>query len=149
MTHDMLHMRGGHQTSWLIDGVAIPNTKIASNVGPQIDPKDIDSLETQRGSYDADVGDRTYGVFNVLPRNGFERNRDGELLLSAATSTPAKPSSRSATTPKRPRGTRASPAPAPTTGWPRRSPPSITTRPTPRAASCRSSATRRPKISCA
>ncbi|MGA8301282.1 MAG: carboxypeptidase-like regulatory domain-containing protein, partial [Terriglobales bacterium] len=22
MTHDMLHMRGGHQTSWLIDGVA-------------------------------------------------------------------------------------------------------------------------------
>ncbi len=83
MTHDMLHMRGGHQTSWLIDGVAIPNTKIASNVGPQIDPKDIDSLETQRGSYTADVGDRTYGVFNVLPRNGFERNREGELLISA------------------------------------------------------------------
>jgi hypothetical protein len=82
MTHDMLHIRGGHQTSWLIDGVAIPNTKIASNVGPQIDPKDIDSLETQRGSYAADVGDRTYGVFDVLPRNGFERNRDGELLLS-------------------------------------------------------------------
>jgi TonB dependent receptor/Carboxypeptidase regulatory-like domain/TonB-dependent Receptor Plug Domain len=82
MTHDMLHMRGGHQTSWLIDGVAIPNTKIASNVGPQIDPGDIDSLETQRGSYDADVGDRTYGVFNVLPRNGFERNREGEVLIS-------------------------------------------------------------------
>jgi hypothetical protein len=83
MTHDMLHMRGGHQTSWLIDGIAIPNTKIASNVGPQIDPKDIDSLETQRGSYAADVGDRTYGVFNVLPRNGFERSRDAELLVSA------------------------------------------------------------------
>ncbi|MGB6692417.1 MAG: TonB-dependent receptor [Terracidiphilus sp.] len=81
MTHDMLHMRGGHQTSWLIDGVAIPNTKIASNVGPQIDPKDIDDLETQRGSYASDVGDRTYGVFNVLPRNGFEFNRNGELLL--------------------------------------------------------------------
>ncbi|MGD0789282.1 MAG: TonB-dependent receptor [Terracidiphilus sp.] len=83
MTHDMLHMRGGHQTSWLIDGIAIPNTKIASNVGPQIDPKDIDSLETQRGSYASEVGDRTYGVFNVLPRNGFERNRDGEVLISA------------------------------------------------------------------
>ena len=83
MTHDMLHMRGGHQTSWLIDGVAIPNTKIASNVGPQIDPKDIDSMETQRGSYDADLGDRTYGMFNVLPRNGFEFNRDGELVLYA------------------------------------------------------------------
>ena len=83
MTHDMLHMRGGHQTSWLIDGIAIPNTKIASNVGLQIDPKDIDSLEVQRGSYSSDVGDRTYGVFNVLPRNGFERSRVGEALGSA------------------------------------------------------------------
>lgn len=81
MTHDMLHIRGGHQTSWLIDGVSIPNTKIGSNVGPQIDPSDIDSLEAQRGSYGSDVGDRTYGVFNVLPRNGFERNREAELLL--------------------------------------------------------------------
>ncbi|MGH9561890.1 MAG: carboxypeptidase regulatory-like domain-containing protein, partial [Terracidiphilus sp.] len=83
MTHNMLHMRGGHQTSWLIDGIAIPNTKIASNVGPQIDPKDIDSMETMSGSYDADLGDRTYGMFNVLPRNGFEFNRDGELMLYA------------------------------------------------------------------
>ena len=82
VTHDMLHIRGGHQTSWLIDGISIPNTKIGSNVGPQIDPKDIDQLETQRGSYAADIGDRTYGVFNVLPRNGFERNRDAELLLT-------------------------------------------------------------------
>ena len=83
MSHNMLHIRGGHQTSWLIDGVSIPNTKISSNVGPQIDPADIDTLESQRGSYSADVGDRTYGVFNVLPRNGFERNREGELFLLA------------------------------------------------------------------
>ncbi len=83
MTHDMLHMRGGHQTSWLLDGIEIPNTKIASNVGPQIDPKDIGQLETQRGSYEADIGDRTYGVFDVLPRNGFEYNRNGELYLLA------------------------------------------------------------------
>ncbi len=82
MTHDMLHMRGGHQTSWLIDGIAIPNTKIDSNIGPQIDPKDIDQIEVQRGSYTADIGDRTYGAFNVLPRNGFERNRDADLLLT-------------------------------------------------------------------
>ena len=82
MSHDMLHLDGGHQTSWLLDGVAIPNTKIASNVGPQIDPKDIDSLEVQRGGYSSDVGDRTYGVFNVLPRNGFERNREGEVRLT-------------------------------------------------------------------
>jgi TonB dependent receptor/Carboxypeptidase regulatory-like domain/TonB-dependent Receptor Plug Domain len=83
MTHDMLHMRGGHQMSWLIDGVEIPNTNIASNLGPAIDPKDIDYLEVQRGSYNSDVGDRTYGVFNVSPRTGFERNRQAELVLSA------------------------------------------------------------------
>jgi hypothetical protein len=83
MTHDMLHMRGGHQVAWLIDGVEIPNTNIASNIGPQIDPKDIDYIEVQRGSYNADVGDRTYGVFNVSPRTGFERNRQAELVVSA------------------------------------------------------------------
>src|SRR5207249_9753373 len=65
------------------DGVAIPNTNIASNLGPQIDPKDIDTLETQRGSYSADYGDRTYGIFNVAPRTGFERNNEAELVLSA------------------------------------------------------------------
>jgi hypothetical protein len=55
MTHDMLHMRGGHELSWLIDGVNIPNTNIASNIAPQIDPKDIDYLEVERGSYRAAV----------------------------------------------------------------------------------------------
>jgi hypothetical protein len=83
MTHDMLHMRGGHQLNWQIDGVEIPNTNIASNLAAQIDPKDIDYIEIQRGSYTADVGDRTYGVFNVVPRSGFERNREAELVLNA------------------------------------------------------------------
>jgi hypothetical protein len=82
MCHDMLHMRGGHQTSWLIDGVNIPNTNIAANVGPQISPVDTDQIEVQRGSYAADIGDRTYGVFNVAPRNGFERNREAELNIT-------------------------------------------------------------------
>lgn len=83
LTHDQLHIRGGHQVSWLIDGVPIPNTNIASNLGPQIDPKDIDAVEVQRGSYSADYGDRTYGILNVAPRTGFERNNQGELTLSA------------------------------------------------------------------
>jgi outer membrane cobalamin receptor len=82
-THDQLHVRGGHQVSWLIDGVPIPNTNIASNLGPQIDPNDIDTLEMQRGSYAADFGDRTYGVFDVAPRTGFERNSEAELVVSA------------------------------------------------------------------
>jgi len=82
VTHDQLHMRGGHQVSWLIDGVPVPNTNIASNVGPQFDPKDVDVMEVHRGSYDAQYGDRTYGVFNVVPRSGFERNNEAEIVAS-------------------------------------------------------------------
>src|SRR6202049_2047525 len=82
VTHDQLHIRGGHQTSWLIDGVPVPNTNIASNLGAQFDPKDVDYLEIQRGSYSAAYGDRTYGVFNISPRTGFERNNEAELAAT-------------------------------------------------------------------
>ncbi len=82
MVHDQLHIRGGHQVSWLLDGVPVPNTSIASNVGPQFDPKDIDTIEVQRGGYSAEYGDRTYGVFNVVTRSGFERNREAEFVTS-------------------------------------------------------------------
>jgi outer membrane receptor for ferrienterochelin and colicin len=81
-THNQMHLRGGHQVTWLIDGVPVPNTNIADTVGAQFDPKDIDYLEVQRGSYSSEFGDRTYGVFNVVPRSGFERNREAEVLVS-------------------------------------------------------------------
>ena len=83
VTHDMLHMRGGHQTTWLLDGIPVINTAIAQNLGPQFDPKDMDYVEVNRGSYSAEFGDRTYGVFNVVPRTGFERNNDAELVMTA------------------------------------------------------------------
>jgi len=82
MVHDQLHVRGGHQTTWAIDGVPLPNTNIASNVGPQFNPKDISYLQAETGSYAAEYGDRTYGVFNIAPKNGFERDKEAELLLS-------------------------------------------------------------------
>lgn len=82
MVHDQLHVRGGHQVTWAVDGVPVPNTNIASNVAPPFDPKDVDYLEAQRGSYMADYGDRTFGVFNVAPRSGFERQRTAELIAS-------------------------------------------------------------------
>jgi outer membrane receptor protein involved in Fe transport len=83
VTHDMLHMRGGHQTTWLLDGIPVINTAIAQNLGPQFDPKDLDYVEVNRGSYSAEFGDRTYGVFNVVPRTGFERNNEAELTVTA------------------------------------------------------------------
>jgi hypothetical protein len=56
VTHDMLHMRGGHQITWLLDGIPIINTAIAQNLGPQFDPKDLEYVEVNRGSYGAEFG---------------------------------------------------------------------------------------------
>jgi outer membrane receptor protein involved in Fe transport len=82
MVHDQLHVRGGHQVTWALDGVPIPNTNIASNVGPQFNPKDVSYLQAETGSYSAEYGDRIYGVFNVAPKNGFERDKQAELIAS-------------------------------------------------------------------
>ena len=82
VVHDQLHVRGGHQVSWEVDGVPVPNTNIASNVGPQFDPKDADTIEMKTGGYSSEYGGRTYGVFNVVPRTGFEYNNEGELITS-------------------------------------------------------------------
>ena len=82
MVHDQLHVRGGHQVTWAIDGVPVPNTNIASNVGMQFNPKDVSYLQAETGSYAAEYGDRVYGVFNVAPNSGFERNREAQLIAS-------------------------------------------------------------------
>jgi hypothetical protein len=81
--HDMLHMRGGHQTNWLMYGVEIPNTNIAENLAPEINPKDIQTLSAERGGYAADEGDRTYGIFNVIPKSGFSSNNQAEIAVTA------------------------------------------------------------------
>ena len=99
VTHDQLHIRGGHQTSWLIDGVPIPNTNIASNLGPQFDPKDIDYMEVDRGSYEASLGDRTYGVFNIVPRTGFSATMKPNWSPASETFTRRMTNSISAVTP--------------------------------------------------
>ncbi|MGH8180724.1 MAG: TonB-dependent receptor [Steroidobacteraceae bacterium] len=83
VVHDQLHVRGGHQTAWLVDGVEIPNTNIGGNLGPQIDPKDIQTLAAERGGYEADEGDRTYGIFNVIPKSGLGQDDEGVLDVSA------------------------------------------------------------------
>ena len=77
--HDHLHSRGGHGVTWQIDGVPVPNSNLASS-GAQFDPKDVSSLETARGGLSANLGDRSYGVFNVVPRSGFEGDRFGEAM---------------------------------------------------------------------
>ena len=82
MVHDMLHMRDGHQDAWFFDGIPVINTNIAVNVAPLINPKNVESLEIERGGYSSEYGDRTYGIFNVITPSGFERNNDAELVTS-------------------------------------------------------------------
>jgi len=82
VVHDMLHMREGHQVNWFFDGIPVINTSIAANVAPLVNPKDVESLEVERGGYSAEYGDRTYGFFNVVTPSGFERNNEAELVAS-------------------------------------------------------------------
>lgn len=82
VVHDMLHVRGGHQESWFLDGIPLVNTNIASNAGPVIDPKNIESLQVQTGGYSSEYGDRTYGFFNAVTPSGFSRNNELDLVTS-------------------------------------------------------------------
>ena len=81
--HDHLHVRGGHQVNWMINGVPVPNTNMSSNVGRAMDPQDIEEVEINRGGYGAQSGDRTFAQVNMLTRSGFELdNNDADLALS-------------------------------------------------------------------
>jgi outer membrane receptor protein involved in Fe transport len=79
LVHNILHVHGGHQVTWLVDGVPIPNTNTGVDVGTPFYINDIDYLEAQRGSYSVEYGDRTYGLFSIVPRTGQGSNREGEL----------------------------------------------------------------------
>ena len=80
--HDHLHVRGGHQIDWILNGVPIPNTNMSSNVGRTLDPKDIEEVEVTQGGYGAQSGDRTFAQINILTRSGFEFNNDGDLTAT-------------------------------------------------------------------
>ena len=82
MVHNQLHMREGHQVNWFFDGIPVINTAIAANVAPLINPKNVESLEVERGGYSSEYGDRTYGFFNVVTPSGFERNNQADLVTS-------------------------------------------------------------------
>ena len=44
MIHDQLHIRGGHQVSWLVDGVPVPNTNILRLIVTAARPDDAQRL---------------------------------------------------------------------------------------------------------
>jgi len=59
--HVALIFEAGTSISWLLDGVTVPN-RICIQVGPQFDPKDIAISKCSEVGYNAEDGDRTYGV---------------------------------------------------------------------------------------
>lgn len=81
MIHNQLHVHGGHQLTWLIDGVPLPSTNTGVDVGTPFYINDIDYLEAQRGSYAVEYGDRTYGIFSIIPRTGLDSHKEGDLAL--------------------------------------------------------------------
>jgi len=95
MVHDQLHIRGGHQVSWLLDGVPVLIRIIASNVGPQFDPKGIDYLEVQRGGYDAEYG-RPHLRRVQRGKPAPDSSATVRLSWSQATATSTTPTTRSA-----------------------------------------------------
>lgn len=82
VVHDMLHVRGGHQESWFLDGIPVLNTNIASNVGPLVNPANIASLQVQTGGYSAAYDDRGFGYFNAITPSGFDQNNEAQLIAS-------------------------------------------------------------------
>lgn len=79
--HDHLHVRGGHQINWMINGVPVPNTNMSSNVGRAMDPQDIEEVQINRGGYGAQSGDRTFAQVNMFTRSGFEFNNDAVVAV--------------------------------------------------------------------
>ena len=79
--HDHLHVRGGHQINWMINGVPVPNTNMSSNVGRAMSPEDISGVQINRGGYGAQSGDRTYAMVNMFTRTGFELENEGDLNI--------------------------------------------------------------------
>jgi len=55
-------------------------TPTLPRISPQFDPKDVDYLEAKiASSYGAELGDRTYGVFNIVPRSALNATIRAEL----------------------------------------------------------------------
>ncbi|MDP4206776.1 MAG: efflux RND transporter permease subunit, partial [Bacteroidota bacterium] len=65
----------------IMDNVEESVSGVKGSLAIKIYGDDVDYLETQRGGYSAELGDRMFGVFNLVPRSGFERNNDAELTL--------------------------------------------------------------------
>ncbi len=83
VAHDEIHVRGGHQVSYEIDGVQVPSTSVTSNLALLFDPKEADAMDFQRGAYSAEYGDRLSGVLDVVTKSGFDRARGGESMVIA------------------------------------------------------------------
>ena len=84
VTHDQLHVRGGHQVSWLDRRRArAEHQHRQPTSGRSSTRRTSTTSRCSAAATTPQYGDRTYAVFNVVPRTGFERNNDADVTLSA------------------------------------------------------------------
>ncbi len=84
VAHDQLHVRGSHEVGYEVDGVPVPTSALGSRLALLFDPKDVKAIEFDRGTFSAEYGGQSSGVFNIVTRSGFDQPRSGEGTLIAA-----------------------------------------------------------------
>ena len=82
ITHDMLHMRGGHRPRGCSTACRSSTPAIAGERRPTVRARRHRLSRSRPGGCGTEFGDRTYGVLNVVPRTGFERNNDADVSVS-------------------------------------------------------------------
>ncbi len=66
----VVHINGDHgDINYIVDGVQIPQ-ELNRNIGTEVDPNDIASVELLQGAYPAQYGERFASVLNINSRNG-------------------------------------------------------------------------------
>jgi outer membrane receptor protein involved in Fe transport len=70
-----IHIRGGrtHEAALLIDGISIQDPLAGTGFGLQVSPSSIQDVEVITGGYNAEYGQATSGIVNIMTREGSDR----------------------------------------------------------------------------
>jgi outer membrane receptor protein involved in Fe transport len=81
-SQEHLHIRGGHQVGYQVNGITIPDLSLFGTLTPVIDPRNLKFAEVTTGGLLPEFGNRTAGVVNAITRSGFDRGEHGRVETS-------------------------------------------------------------------
>jgi outer membrane receptor protein involved in Fe transport len=81
-SQEHLHIRGGHQVGYQVNGIAIPDLSLFGTLTPVIDPRNLKFAEVTSGGLLPEFGNRTAGVINAITRSGFDAGEHGSIETS-------------------------------------------------------------------